>query len=149
MSKETDIDTIGRLVAARDAAVANADAEAALRPLARDVVVYDLLPPLAFVGDDARDAQALRALAGHLEGTRSTGRVPRVADRGRWRPCRRVWLQPPAGGGDKIGEGPVELWFRTTLVFARSADGWLVAHEHDSVPMEMDGSGLASVHLTP
>lgn len=52
-------------------------------------------------------------------------------------------------GGDKIGEGPVELWFRTTLVFARSADGWLVAHEHDSVPMEMDGSGLASVHLTP
>ena len=147
MGRQTDIDTIRRLIAARDAAVANNDAEAAIRPLARDVVVYDLQPPLAFVGDDARDAQALRAW---LATWKAPG--PRVEFHE-----SRILVDGDlavAHGfnrlrGDKIGEGPVELWFRTTLVFARSADGWRVVHDHDSVPMEMDGSGLAAVHLKP
>jgi ketosteroid isomerase-like protein len=51
--------------------------------------------------------------------------------------------------GEKIGEGAVELWFRTTLVFKRSEDDWTIVHEHNSVPMKMDGSRLAAVDLKP
>jgi len=147
MSKETDIETIRALVAAREAAVASADVEAAIEAFSPDVVVYDLQPPLAFAGAAARDTGALRAWLGTW---RAPG--PRVEFHE-----SRILVDGDLGiaygfsrlRGDKIGEGAVELWFRTTLVFARAGDGWTIAHEHNSVPMEMDGSGLAAVHLKP
>jgi len=41
------------------------------------------------------------------------------------------------------------LWHRTTVGLRRVDGRWLVAHEHDSVPFEMDGSLRASVNLRP
>lgn len=61
MNGNTDIEAIRQLIEARATAIASAEAEAAIEPLARDVVVYDLQPPLAFAGADARDAEELRA----------------------------------------------------------------------------------------
>lgn len=52
MNTNADIEAIKSLIAARETAIANADAEVAIEPFARDVVVYDLQPPLAFTGAD-------------------------------------------------------------------------------------------------
>jgi ketosteroid isomerase-like protein len=41
------------------------------------------------------------------------------------------------------------LWFRVTLGLRRIDGRWLVTHEHESVPFEMDGSFRASTGLTP
>jgi ketosteroid isomerase-like protein len=41
------------------------------------------------------------------------------------------------------------LWFRVTLGLRRIGGRWLVTHEHESVPFEMDGSMRASTGLTP
>jgi ketosteroid isomerase-like protein len=41
------------------------------------------------------------------------------------------------------------LWFRVTLGLRRIDGRWLVTHEHESVPFEMDGSFRASVGLQP
>jgi ketosteroid isomerase-like protein len=41
------------------------------------------------------------------------------------------------------------LWFRVTLGLRRIDGRWLVIHEHESVPFEMDGSNRASTDLTP
>ncbi|GIE29416.1 hypothetical protein Ait01nite_024610 [Actinoplanes italicus] len=41
------------------------------------------------------------------------------------------------------------LWFRVTLGLRRIDGRWLVTHEHESVPFEMDGSFRASTDLTP
>lgn len=41
------------------------------------------------------------------------------------------------------------LWFRVTLGLRRVGGRWLVTHEHESVPFEMDGSFRASTGLTP
>lgn len=147
MNANTDIEAIKSLIAARETAIANADAEAAIEPLARDVVVYDLQPPLAFTGANARDAEELRSW---LKIWKKSG--PRVEFRE-----SRILIDGNLGvayglshmRGEKIGEGAVELWFRTTLVFMRSKDSWKVVHEHNSVPMKMDGSGLAAVDLKP
>lgn len=135
------------MIAAREKAIANADSETAIEQFARDVVVYDLQPPLAFAGADARDAEELRAW---LNTWKESG--PRVEFRE-----SRILVDSDlcvAYGlshmrGEKIEEGAVELWFRTTLVFKRSEGGWIIVHEHNSVPMKMDGSGLAAVDLKP
>ncbi|MEV4281935.1 nuclear transport factor 2 family protein [Actinoplanes xinjiangensis] len=41
------------------------------------------------------------------------------------------------------------LWFRVTLGLRRIDGHWLITHEHESVPFEMDGSFRASTGLTP
>lgn len=147
MNANTDIESIKNLIAARATAIANADAEAAIEPLARDVVVYDLQPPLAFVGADARDVEGLRAWLKTWKGSgpRVEFRESRILIDGDL--CIAHGLSRMQG--EKIEEGAVELWFRTTLVFKRSEDGWMIVHEHNSVPMKMDGSGLAAVDLKP
>lgn len=61
MNFNADIEAIKCLIAVRETAIASADAEAAIEPLVSDVVVYDLQPPLAFAGANARDVEALRA----------------------------------------------------------------------------------------
>ena len=147
MNTNADIEAIKGLIAARETAIANADAEAAIEPLARDVVVYDLQPPLAFAGANARDAEELRAW---LITWKESG--PRVEFRE-----SRILVDGDLGvaygfsrmRGEKIEEGTIELWFRTTLVFKRFEQDWMIVHEHNSVPMKMDGSGLAAVDLKP
>ena len=146
MNSNAEIDTLKKMVDARGTALANANVEAVVEPLARDAVVYDLQPPLALVGADARDVDGLRS----------------------W---LKTWVSPPMVElrdpqilldsdlavvyglnrmrGEKVKEGPVDLWFRTTLVFKRSRSGWAIVHEHNSVPMKMDGSGLAAIDLKP
>lgn len=147
MNTNVEIEAIRRLIAARGTAITNADVEAAIEPLARDVVVYDLQPPLAFAGASARDAEGLRVW---LNTWKDAG--PRVEFRE-----SRMLIDGDLGvayglsrmRGEKIDEGAVDLWFRTTLVFTRSDDDWTIIHEDNSVPMKMDGSGLAAVHLKP
>jgi ketosteroid isomerase-like protein len=41
------------------------------------------------------------------------------------------------------------LWFRVTLGLRKIDGRWLIVHEHESVPFEMDGSLRASVTLQP
>lgn len=147
MNADADHDVIRGLIAARERAIADADAEAAIESLAPDVVVYDLQPPLAYVGADARDSEGLRAWLKTWQGPgpRVEFRESRILVDGDLAVVHGLSRMR----GDKIGEGPVELWFRTTLVFKRSEDSWRVVHEHNSVPMKMDGSGLAAVDLDP
>ncbi|MFI1994111.1 YybH family protein [Actinoplanes sp. NPDC020271] len=45
--------------------------------------------------------------------------------------------------------GGFSMWFRVTLGLRRIDGRWLVTHEHESVPFEMDGSLRAATGLTP
>jgi ketosteroid isomerase-like protein len=51
--------------------------------------------------------------------------------------------------GTKTDGESVDLWFRITLGLRRAADGWVIVHEHESVPFYMDGSLRAAVDLKP
>ena len=42
-----------------------------------------------------------------------------------------------------------ELWFRSTRGLRKIDGRWLITHEHESVPFEMDGSFRASIGLKP
>ncbi|MGK9230520.1 nuclear transport factor 2 family protein [Inquilinus limosus] len=51
--------------------------------------------------------------------------------------------------GTKTDGETVDLWFRLTLGLRRTAEGWTIVHEHESVPFYMDGSLRAAVDLKP
>lgn len=41
----------------------------------------------------------------------------------------------------------MSMWFRKTLIFEKVDGVWLINHEHESVPISADGSGLAATSL--
>ncbi len=41
------------------------------------------------------------------------------------------------------------MWFRSTIGLRRISGGWRIAHEHNSTPFPMDGSGKAALDLQP
>ena len=51
--------------------------------------------------------------------------------------------------GTKTDGEIVDMWFRTTMGFRRTEEGWRIAHDHASVPFHMDGSYRAATALTP
>jgi len=146
MSANTAKDAVTKIVDARASALATGNVAAVLEPLAGDAVVYDLQPPLAFAGAAARDAAGLHAW---LKTWKSPPKLelhdPRVFADGDLAVVHGLSRLR----GEKIGEGAVDLWFRSTFVLRRSGNGWAIVHEHNSVPMKMDGSGLAAVDLKP
>jgi hypothetical protein len=51
--------------------------------------------------------------------------------------------------GEKIGDGMVDLWFRSTWCLGRIEGGWRITHEHNSTPFSMDASLRAATDLVP
>lgn len=142
----TDEQTIRALIETRNAAIAANDLMAVVAPLAHDVVAYSLQPPLAYVGEAARDTGELARWIATWDAP------PRIA-----MPQLAIRVDGDLAvahglcsmNGNKTGGGTVSLWYRATLVFARRRGAWTIVHEHESVPMKMDGSMLAAVELQP
>jgi PhnB protein len=51
--------------------------------------------------------------------------------------------------GTKTDGEKVDVWFRVTLGLRKTARGWTIVHQHESVPFYMDGSLRAAVDLKP
>lgn len=49
--------------------------------------------------------------------------------------------------GAKKEGGKTDLWYRETLGLRRIDGAWKIVHEHQSVPLKMDGSGKAELDL--
>ena len=141
-----DKKAIRDLLAARDHAIAQADAEAAVATTAEGAVSYDLQPPLAYTHAHDAAVDGLNAwFATWRDGVTSDLKSPTVLVSG----DLAVAYGLTNMRGDKAGEGPTDLWFRSTVVLERRADGWLIVQEHSSVPLAMDGSGRAVTDLKP
>jgi len=137
---------IRELIEARNAAVYEGDTKRAVAPLAKDVVAYELQPPLQITGAAARDADAVAAWLATWEGpVEIEMRDPVVAVDGDL--AFAHGLSRMYGTKKEFATGA--FWYRTTLCLKRIAGAWSVVHEHNSVPMKMDGSGLAATDLQP
>lgn len=141
-----DRQAILALLKDREDAVLRGDAKAALAAFAEEVVLYDLPPPLAYRGDDARDTEGLAAWFetwnGPVEVRLHHETVVVEGDLAVAYGFQRM-------RGQKKDEGPVDHWSRITIVLRRTDAGWRIVHEHVSFPMMMDGSGRAATDLTP
>jgi ketosteroid isomerase-like protein len=129
----------------RAAAISAGDADRVVALYGARVSSFRLIPPLRY-GNEVRDP----------------------ADFEGW---LRLWATPPSydigepviEAGDDVafshglthvtgmkadGER-VDMWFRSTIGFRRTAAGWRITHEHDSTPFYADGSGRAATDLKP
>ena len=128
------------------AALSAGDVKAMQAYYASEVVEYSLAPPLRQETDAHDPAPVEQWLAGFA--------AP---------PTREVTALQITVGGDvafttsldclrAVPQGSTEgfeLWFRATRGLRKIDGRWLVTHEHDSVPFEMDGSFRASTGLRP
>jgi ketosteroid isomerase-like protein len=140
------MDEIRQVIERKAALLETGDVEAVMSHYADKFVEYTLAPPLRQAGD-GRDPMPLQSWM-------ATFQAP---------PRREVTQLKITTDGDVAfatsidclsatprgsNEGFV-LWFRVTLGLRRIDRRWLVTHEHESVPFEMDGSLRASVALRP
>lgn len=127
------------------AAVRDKDVDRYVSHYARDILLFDLAPPLQYTGLDAlrksleewfptfdggigfevsglqismSNLTAFSHSLNHISGKRTTGEE-------------------------------TDVWVRATEGFRKIDGKWLVTHEHVSVPFYMDGSNRAAVDLKP
>jgi ketosteroid isomerase-like protein len=140
------MDEIRAVIEGKAALLEKGDVEAVMAHYAPRFVEFTLAPPLRQPGD-GRDPAPLREWMATFE-------TP---------PQRAVTQLEITTDGDvafatsldcltAVPRGATEgftLWFRVTIGLRRIEGRWLVTHEHESVPFEMDGSNRASLHLSP
>jgi ketosteroid isomerase-like protein len=142
----TDETQIRELIEARAAALKAGDVDTIVSYYAPEVVMFSLAPPLQ-QSTDARNPKFLRGWIATFEAppTREVTRL-QIAAAGdvAFASSLDCLTATPKGATDSFN-----LWHRVTLGL-RDIDGqWLITHEHQSVPFEMDGSFRASVGLRP
>ena len=142
----SDESDIRDLLTSRDNALARGDTVAVVAVTDPDIVSFDLQPPLRLIGAAARDPAELDAWLATWDGPISSRFTdPEIHMSGDLAVAHGLTnLQ-----GDKKDHGPVDVWFRSSVVLARRTSGWRIVHEHHSFPMRMDGSNLVASDLKP
>jgi PhnB protein len=143
---QSDESQITELLDAYADAIAAKDARATVAFYARDVIVYDLAPPLRIPPKDVRDPTYIQKWFDTWDGPIHS--EPRdleivVGDDVAY----AVGLRHMTGT-KKDGE-QADLWFRATACLRREDGGWKITHIHNSVPFAMDGSDRALLDLKP
>lgn len=141
-----DTSEIRQLVLERAAAVAAKDAQAMVAHHAPTLVEYNLAPPLR-QPSAGRDVGPVEKWLATFHGPMSMEvRDLEVTVDGSVAFCTSLncLTATPVGQTESFS-----LWFRVTLGLRKIDGSWLVVHEHESVPFEMDGSFLAAVNLQP
>jgi ketosteroid isomerase-like protein len=142
----TDEAQITDLLAAFTDAIRQKNAHAAVALYARDVVAYDLAPPLRIEGSTMRDPRYIQQWFDTWDGPiESEARGLEIVTGG---DVAYAFGLRHMTGTKKDGEH-VDLWFRATACLRREDGTWKIAHVHNSVPFAMDGSGRALLDLEP
>jgi len=141
----SDEDRLRRLIEDRIEAIRAKDIPAVLSVYAPDVVSYDVIDPLRHAGREAIGKRLEAWLSQFQEGPIGY----EVRD-----------LELAVGGDVAFSHGLshvsatttegklIDMWWRATTCFRRLDGRWMVAHEHSSVPFDME-SGRASLGLKP
>jgi ketosteroid isomerase-like protein len=140
------MDEIRDIIEGKAALLQKGDAQAIMAYYAPRFVEYSLAPPLRQPGD-GRDPAPLEAWIATFEAPprREVTQLEITTDGDvAFATSLDSLTAVPRGSTDAF-----TLWFRVTLGLRRIDGRWLVTHEHESVPFEMDGSLRASTGLTP
>ena len=107
-----------------------------------DIIYFDVVPPLQYVGTDA-----LRKRFSNWFESYESGIGQEVRD-------LHIWISGDIAaasmlirsGGTLKGGKEVGLWVRTSNNFQRTDDRWLITHEHVSVPADLkNGSAVTDI----
>ena len=116
-----------------------------LMPLySADIVYFDLVPPLQYIGSDALRQRFLEWFEGWKSSIGMKIRDLTIVAGG---DIAAAHMLLQASGTLKNGH-EVGYWVRASDCYRRSNDGWLITHEHVSLPVDM-ASRSAVIDLTP
>jgi len=109
-----------------------------------DVVYFDVVPPLQFIGSTALRARFLRWFGGFQ------GPIDLKLHDLRVRADEQIavayWFS--RAGGTLTSGREVGFWVRATNCCQRSPGGWWITHEHVSLPVDL-GRGAPAMDLVP
>ena len=140
----TDEDAIRALIDASARAIRAGDVDALLALCEPDIVVFDLMPPLLHAGSDAVRAVWSAALASYAPPIEYEVFRLEVAVDGAAAFAHAV----TRFGGTRRDGTHAPIWLRVTWGLRRGRGGWRIAHQHASVPFDLD-SREALVDLAP
>lgn len=124
---------ISELLESRSAAMGAKDIERLMSLYADDIVYFDLVPPLRYVGSNALRERFLDWFSrwsspiGQKLGQLQIAPGDAVA---------AAWMLVRASGTLKTGAS-VDYWVRVSNAFRRSEGRWTITHEHVSLPVDM------------
>jgi ketosteroid isomerase-like protein len=98
-----------------------------------DVVYFDVVPPLRYVGSAALRARFAEWFAGYQGPIDLDARDVSITDSGDLAVVH--WLSRAAG--TLVNGMTVGSWVRATSCWQRTGPGWLVTHEHVSLPVDV------------
>jgi ketosteroid isomerase-like protein len=139
----SDVEAIRAVTESIAAAAYRKDAAAMARHYAPAAVIADLAPPLLCRGFDVAKTQSwLDEWDGPVEIELRELAIEANGNLGLCHGLQYVRARTPQGE-------EAAWWSRITLAFTRTAEGWQITHEHNSVPFYMDGSYRAAIDLDP
>jgi ketosteroid isomerase-like protein len=132
------------LLEARSEAIWVKDLDRLLSFYSPDVVYFDIVPPLQYVGIEALRGRFTHWFAGFEGPIRQELHDLTVVASG---DVASTSMLIHAGG--KRTNGPeVSFYVRATSSFVRNRDGWLIVQEHVSLPVDL-ATGRAVTDLVP
>jgi uncharacterized protein (TIGR02246 family) len=120
------------------------DVDSIMALYADDVIAYDVVPPLQYVGKDAYRADYQQFLSQYEGNLRVEVRDLHVGATGDLGYAAGLEL---ISGTLKNGQKS-DVWLRFTSLFRKSNGRWLDFHDHVSVPVDIE-SGKAMLDLKP
>jgi ketosteroid isomerase-like protein len=135
---------IRELIEERVRAIRAGDVDALMRNHAPEVVMFDALDPLRYVGSEAVREPAGQWLSWYRGPVGYEVRDLSVTAGDEAAFCHYLYRV----SGTMTNGREVDMWVRSTVCFRKVGGAWVVAHEHTSVPFDAE-SGRASVNLQP
>jgi ketosteroid isomerase-like protein len=143
-SRADDEARIRELIEERVRAIRAMNVDALMSNHAPDVVMFDALDPLRYVGSEAVGERAERWLSWYRGPVGYEVRDLSVTAGDEAAFCHYLYHV----SGTMTNGSEVDMWVRSTVCFRNMNGAWVVAHEHTSVPFDAK-SGKASVNLKP
>jgi ketosteroid isomerase-like protein len=125
-------------------AIRERDIERLMSLYSPDIVYFDVVPPLHYTGSAAVRRNFLRWFDSWTSAIGVEVRDLHVVASGE---IAAAHMLHRTSGTLKDGRG-VDYWVRATVGCQRSSQGWLITHEHVSLPVDMK-SGTVVMDLVP
>ncbi len=143
-NKATAETQIQQLIEERVKAIRDRDINALLSNHVPDVRSFDLLAPLHYTGADTVRERTQKWLSSYQGSISYKIRDLEITAGDDVAFCHYIYHVT----GTLTGGGNVDMWARATVCL-REIDGkWMIAHEHQSVPFDVE-TGKASLDLKP
>jgi len=140
----TDEAAIRALIDARVNAVRAKDVEAAVATVAEGALLFDVVDPLENIGREAARQRAenwFGSFDGPIGHEIANLNIAASGDVGFCHGLAHVHA-------NKADGTELDMWWRTTLCLRKQDGNWMITHEHNSVPFNME-TGKASLELKP